>query len=101
MQTLLELLKRCAENHTFDSGDTDNPKVLDQLFCAYQDSHETDPPEIRDGFAELESFLETLPLDDNNAVWNLCCRICTACEHKAFIDGFRYGAQLMTELQEN
>ena len=49
----------------------------------------------------MESFLQALPLEDNNAVWNLCCRICTAYEHKAFIDGFHYGAQLMTELQEN
>jgi len=24
-------------------------------------------------------------LDDNNAVFNLCCRLCTAYEHKAFI----------------
>ena len=99
MQTLLELLKRCAETNTFDTGDPDNPAVLDQLFCAYQDSHETDPPEIKAGFKELESFLETLPLDDNNAVWNLCCRICTAYEHKAFIDGFHYGVQLMKELK--
>lgn len=52
MQTLLELLKLCAESHTFDSGDPDNPAVLDQLFCEYQDSHETDPPEIKDGFKE-------------------------------------------------
>ena len=37
----------------------------------------------------------------NNAVWNLCVRICVEYEHKAFIDGFHYGAQLMTELQEN
>ena len=99
MQTFLELLKRCAENHTFDTGDPDNPAVLDQLFCAYQDSHETDPPEIQDGFAQLESFLETLPLDDNNAVWNLCCRLCTAYDHKAFVDGFHYGVQLMKELE--
>ena len=55
MQALLDLLKRCAENHTFDTGDPDNRTVLDQLFCAYQDSHETDPPEIKDGFKELAS----------------------------------------------
>ena len=99
MQTLLELLERCAESNTFDTGDPENRTVLDQLFCVYQDSHETDPPEIWDGFVELESFLETLPLDDNNAVWNLCCRICVAYEHKAFIDGFHYGTQLMKELK--
>ena len=98
MQSFLELLKRCAENDTFDSGDPDCQTVLDQLYRAYAESHEDDPQVIQDGFAELESFLEHLPLDDNNAVWNLCCRICVAYEHKAFIDGFHYGTQLMKEL---
>ena len=92
MQPFLELLKRCAENHTFDSGDPDCKTVLDQLFCAYQDSHKTDPPEIKEGFKELDTYLRQLSLDDNNAAWNLCCRICTAYEHKAFIDGFHYGS---------
>ena len=100
MQTLLELLKRCAENHTFDSGDPDNPAVLDQLFYAYQDSHETDPPEIKDGFKELDAYLRQLSLEDNNAVWNLCCRLCTAYEHKAFIDGLLYGAHMILELNQ-
>ena len=99
MQPLLELLKRCAESHSFDTGDPDNPAVLDQLFCAYQDSHETDPLEIKDGFKELDTYLRQLSLDDNNAVWNLCCRLCSAYEHKAFIDGFRYGFQLNSELK--
>ena len=99
MQPLLELLKRCAESHSFDTGDPDNPAVLDQLFCAYHDSHETDPLEIKDGFKELDTYLRQLSLDDNNAVWNLCCRLCSAYEHKAFIDGFRYGFQLNSELK--
>ena len=99
MQTLLELLKRCAENHSFDTGDPDNPAVLDQLHRAYAESHENDPPGIREGFKELENYLEVLPLDDNNAVFNLCCRICVAYEHKAFVDGLKYGFQLMKELK--
>ena len=98
MQPLLELLKRCAENYTFDSGDQACQTVLDQLYRAYAESHEDDPPGLRKSFKELESFLEVLPLDDNNAVFNLCCRICVAYEHKAFIDGFHYGTQLMMEL---
>ena len=98
MHTLLELLKRCAGSNSFDTGDPDNPTVLDQLFCAYQDSPETDPPEIKDGFKELDTYLRQLSLDDNNAVWNLCCRLCTAYERKAFIDGLHYGTQLMKEL---
>lgn len=87
MQPFLELLKRCAESHTFDSGDPDCKTVLDQLFRAYQESHESDPPDIRDSFRELDALLGHLPLDDNNTVFNLCCCLCTAYEHKAFIDG--------------
>jgi hypothetical protein len=49
-------------------------------------------------FKELENFLCSLPLEDNNAVFNLCCRLCSAYEHKAFIDGIQYGAHLMKEL---
>ena len=59
---------------------------------------ESDPPEIGEGFKELENFLCTLPLDDNNAVFNLCCRLCVAYEHKAFLDGLQYGAHLTKEL---
>ena len=39
-----------------------------------------------------------LPLNDNNAVFNLCCSLCTAYERKAFIDGLQYGAHLIYEL---
>ena len=62
------------------------------------ESHESDPPEISDGFKELEEFLCELPLEDNNAVFNLCCRLCSTYERKAFIDGLQYGAHLMKEL---
>ena len=47
---------------------------------------------------ELEEYLHTLPLDDNNAVFNLCCRLCSAYERKAFRDGLQYGAHLVKEL---
>ena len=85
----------------FDTGDPDCKTVLDQLFRAYQESHESDPPDIRDGFKELDALLGQLPLDDNHAVFNLCCRLCTAYKQKAFLDGIHYGAQLMMELNQN
>ena len=53
---------------------------------------------IRDGFRELDDLLRHLPLEDNNAVFNLCCSLCTAYEHKAFLDGVQYGAHLVFEL---
>ena len=98
MHDLTQRLKAYIDAHPFDPGDSDCETVLDQLYQAYAESLESDPPEIQAGFAELESFLETLPLSDNNAVFNLCCRLCTAYEYKAFLDGLQYGAHLMSEL---
>ena len=40
---------------------------------------------------KLEEFLCALPLEDNNAVFNLCCRLCSAYERKTCFDcGFIY-----------
>ena len=98
MDELAQRLKAYIEAHPFDPGDSDCKTVLDQFYQAYAESHESDPPEISDGFKELEELLCELPLDDNNAVFNLCCRLCSAYECKAFIDGLRYGVHLSQEL---
>ena len=100
MDKIVELLKAYIETHPFDPGDSDCETVLDQLYQAYAESRENDPPEIGEGFKELEEFLCYLPLDDNNAVFNLCCRLCSTYEHKAFIDGLKYGAYLIRELND-
>ena len=98
MKEIARRLDAYIHANPFDSGDSSCETVLDQLYQAYAESHESDPPEISEGFKELECFLENLPLDDNNAVFNLCCRLCSAYERKAFLDGLQYGAHLMSEL---
>ena len=100
MNDIARRLDAFIQAHPFDSGDSDCETVLDQLYQAYAESHEKDPAEISDGFKELEEFLCCLPLEDNNAVFNLCCRLCSAYERKAFIDGVQYGAHLMMEIKE-
>ena len=98
MQSFAEVLNAYTRDHPFDARNGDAETVLDQLYQAYAESHESDPPEISEGFKELECFLEALPLSDNNAVFNLCCRLCTTYEEKAFRHGLIYGAHLMQEL---
>ena len=100
MEQFLQRFRSYIETHPLDTGDPEYPTVLDQLYQAYAESHESDPPEIRDGFKELEEFLCSLPLDDNNAVFNLCCRLCSAYEEKAFHGGVLYGVHLMRELNQ-
>ena len=82
MQSFAEALKAYTHNHPFDSGSCDSEIVQDQLYQAYCEFHESDPPEISNGFKELESFLEFLPLDDNNAVFTFCCRLYKAMREK-------------------
>ena len=101
MDKIAKRLKDYIDAHPFNSGDSDCETVLDQLYQAYAESNESDPPEIRAGFAELETFLESLPLNDNNTVFNLCCRIYTEYERRAFKEGLLYGAQLFLELIKN
>ena len=98
MDNITTRLKAYMDAHPFDPGDSDCETVVDQLYQAYAESHESDPPEICDSFKELEEFLCKLPLEDNNAVFNLCCRLCSVYEHKAFRDGLIYGAHLVLEL---
>ena len=98
MDKIAEKLKTYIDTHPLDLGESDCKTVLDQLYQAYAESHESDPPEIKDSFKELDELLGALPLDDNNSVLNLCCSLCTAYEHKAFIAGLQYGAYLIKEL---
>ena len=100
MKDIAHRLKAYIKTHPFDSGDSDCKTVLDQLYQAYAESHESDPAEIGDGLKELEEFLHILPLEDNNAVFNLCCRLCSAYERKAFLEGLQYGAHLIQELKQ-
>ena len=57
MDELAHRLKAYIEAHPFDPGDSDCDTVLDQLYQAYAESHESDPAEICNGFKELEEFL--------------------------------------------
>ena len=98
MQSIAEALRAYLRNHPFDPGNSDAETVLDQLYQAYAESHESDPPEISEGFRELEDYLDPLHLSDHNAVFHLCCHLCSAYEEKAFRHGLLYGAHLMAEL---
>ena len=66
MDELAQRLKNYIEAHPIDPGDSESETVLGQLYQAYAESHESDPPEIRDGFKELDDLLGYLSLENNN-----------------------------------
>ena len=56
MENIAKRLNAYITAHPFDSGDSDCETVLDQLYQAYAESHESDPPDISEGFKELEEL---------------------------------------------
>ena len=58
MDKIAKRLKAYIDTHPVDPGESDCETVLDQLYQAYAESHESDPPEIRAGFKELDGFLK-------------------------------------------
>ena len=98
MNPISEALRTYLDTHPFDVGTSDFETVLDQLYHAYTESHESDPPDITVLFRELSEYLERLPLDTNNSIFRLTSDLCIAYETKAFLDGLQYGAHLIHEL---
>ena len=101
MNGIATRLNACIQSHPFDAGDSGCESVLDQLYQAYIQSHEGDPEEISEDFRELEEFLCALPLEDNDAVFILCCNLCSIYQRIAFMDGLQCGAHLIRELSKD
>ena len=66
--------------------------------CTKPTQSRTNPTRRRS--AKASRNWKNIFVEDNNAVFNLWCRLCGAYEHKAFIDGLQYGAHLLMELKE-
>lgn len=91
-------LKKYISTHPRIASNTGCEAILDQLYQAYADSQEHDPPEIERDFEQLGELLEILPLDINNTIFSLIFHLCSTYEQKAYCDGLQNGARLMQEL---
>ena len=88
------------QNTEYQFKDDRVESVMDLLYVAYTENQGRDPKEIDQCFIDLETYLESLSLEENDSIFTLLCRICTLHEEKAFKDGLRLGAYLMLELRE-
>ena len=98
MSQLREILTRQLAEHPIDFGTSNTTTILEFLYTAYCESRESDPPETKSLFAQLGEYLETLPLDTNNAMFFIIIKLCTEHERRAFEEGVRWGVQLVGEL---
>ena len=91
-------LKKYISTHPRIASNTGCETILDQLYQAYTDTQEHDPPEVERDFEQLGELLEILPLDINNTIFSLIFHLCSTYEQKTYCDGLQTGARLMQEL---
>ena len=60
MDNIAKRLKAYVDKHPSNSGDSDCETILDQLYQAYVESHESDPPEIRNGLKSGAHLMQEL-----------------------------------------
>ena len=70
-------LKKYISTHPRIASNTGCEAILDQLYQAYADSQEHNPPEIERDFEQLGELLEILPLDINNTIFSLIFHLST------------------------
>ena len=100
MRQLKEKLTKYMSEYPIDFGTSDADSILDFLYGAYSEAHESDLPETKALFAQLGEHLEKLPLETNNAMFFIIVKLCTDHEHRGFIEGIRWGMQIAAETVE-
>ena len=99
MKQLKGILTEYLSDHPIDFGTSDAETILDFLYTAYSEAHESDPPETKALFAQLGEYLEKLPLETNNAMFFIIVKLCTEHERRGFTEGIRWGMQIAAETQ--
>ena len=88
------------QQNSIGVGDDRVSSALDFLYVTYAENQPADTKEISRGFMDLDNYMASVSLDDNNAIFSLVCGLCSLYEERAFKDGLRLGAYLILELQE-
>ena len=100
MDEFMEKLKAYIYANPTDFGDGDAESILEMIHWYYTECNPIHTQEIKDGFADLNDYMEGLPIKDNDAVFNLVCRLCAEYQRLAFIAGFQIGFRLEQELSD-
>lgn len=50
MKSISQAIRDYLKIHPYETGDPDCENILDLLYRAYAETHESDPPEIQSGF---------------------------------------------------
>ncbi len=72
--------------------------VLEFLWQCYSAGMPVDDGRVRSCEDALRPYMEALPFDPSNALFDSIADLCTAYQHAAFLEGLALGARIHAEL---
>ena len=99
MNYIIEQLNRkiAAENPVY--GEDGIESILEMMHFYYTQANPVNSEEIRDGFKAVRSLLEKLSSAETDTLVDTVCDLCLKHEKLAFIEGFKVGFKLNSEIE--
>lgn len=97
MDTFIKALQNMP---VIDTGEDPIDTALDLLYTAYTEKCPIDSQFMRRNFAILDQHMASLPLETQNAIFQIFCDIYRDNERIAFQKGIQVGARLAVELSQ-
>ena len=97
MKTYFDALKAYTAEHPPNFGDGES--VLTMLYECHNENNPYDNEQIKADFNELYRQMNGMPLRDMDKIIYPVCKLCRDHEKAGFIEGFKIGIRLNTELQ--
>ena len=98
MKTHFAKLKEYIEEHPLNFGD--GTSVLTMLYEYYNEYHPYDDKQIKADFHDLYQQMNGMPLREMDQIVYPVCKLCRDHERAGFVEGFKIGVLLHTELTE-
>ena len=81
-------------------SDESPQSILNLLYEAYNEINLMDDDKVKQDFHELYELMNGMPLREMDKIVYPVCRLCRDHERAGFVEGFKIGIQLQTELGE-
>ena len=98
MNNYIEKLKTYLAENPLGYEDENVHSVLEFLYNCYMEETCSDSDTIRANYKKIDDILSKLTLDENNAVFESVCDLCTEHGKRAYLEGIRVGVRLEMEL---
>ena len=100
MEQILEAIKADLKQQQVRSGYTDVHSLMEHIWRSYTEDNPISNDRLSRLNARMDPILNSISIADSDKLFLLFWEFCQEYERAAFLEGFRIGAKLMTEIQD-